>query len=68
VIKGAEFLIDFKKMISHKGINVIVLSSTKSEHEIGKAIQLGADDYLLKPYTNAEYMKVTDDIKCKAGL
>ena len=67
-ITGQEFLTDLKGMESYKHIHVIVLSSTKSPHEIEKALQLGADDYLVKPFTYAEYQKVAEDMKAKAGL
>jgi CheY-like chemotaxis protein len=67
-ITGAEFLIDLKNMELYKDIYVIVLSSTKSEREIGKALSLGAKDYLVKPYTYDEYVKVAADMKRKAGL
>lgn len=67
-ITGAEFLIDLKKMEPFDGIHVIVLSSSKSEWEIEKARLLGAEDYLVKPNTYDEYLKVAAHMKRKAGL
>jgi CheY-like chemotaxis protein len=67
-ITGAEFLFDLKKMAPYKDIHVIVLSSIKSEREIEKARLLGAEDYLVKPNTYDEYVKVAIDMKRKAGL
>ena len=67
-ITGHEFLMDLKTMEQYKHIHVIVLSSHKSEREIEQARKLGADDYLVKPFTYAEYLKVAADLKAKAAL
>jgi CheY-like chemotaxis protein len=67
-ITGQEFLTDLKGMIPYKHIHVIVLSSNKSPKEIEKAKQLGAEDYLVKPFSYDEYLKVAEDMKEKAGL
>jgi CheY-like chemotaxis protein len=67
-ITGSEFLKDLKGMELYKHIHVIVLSSIKSPHEIEMALQLGALDYIIKPFTYEEYLKVAADIKRKAGL
>jgi CheY-like chemotaxis protein len=67
-ITGHEFLKDLKGMEPYRHIHVIVLSSHKSEREIEKARQLGVLDYIEKPNTYDEYVKVASEIKSKAGL
>jgi CheY-like chemotaxis protein len=67
-ITGQEFLEDLKGMVPYNNIHVIVLSSHKSERDIENARQLGALDYILKPNTYDQYLKVAEDIKRKAGL
>ena len=60
---GAEFVKDLKEMDKYKHIHVIVLSTDKSEKEIERYRQMGADDYLIKPSTYDEYVKVATDMK-----
>lgn len=67
-ITGQEFLTDLKGMEPYKDIHVIVLSSHKSERDVEKARQLGALDYIAKPFTYDQYVKVAEDIKRKVGL
>lgn len=62
---GDEFLKDLKGMEKYKDIPVIVLSSVKSEKEIARYKEMGADDYLLKPSNYAEYVKVAEEIRNK---
>jgi CheY-like chemotaxis protein len=64
-INGAEFLADLKKMERYKNILVIILSSTKNASEIEKYRLLGAIDYLVKPASYEEYVKVAANIKSK---
>ncbi len=64
-ITGAEFLADLKGMEIYKQIHVIVLSSNKSEKEIERYKQLGAIDYLIKPSSFEEYIKIAKDIADK---
>ena len=56
---------DLKKMDKYKHIHVIVISSGKSDKEIERFKEMGAYDYLQKPSTYDEYMKVAADIKKK---
>ena len=65
---GMEFVKDLKGMEKYKQIHVIVLSSDKTPKEIEGYKQMGADDYLLKPSSYDEYVKVAADMKRKAGL
>lgn len=67
-ITGAEFLKDLKGMDKYKHIHVVVLSSIKSEKEIERYKEMGAIDYLIKPSTYDDYVRVAADIKRKAGL
>ena len=64
-ITGAEFLKDLKGMEKYKHIHVIVLSSMKTEKEIERMKQMGAEDYLVKPSSYKDYLKVAEDIKVK---
>lgn len=67
-ITGAEFLKDLKGMEKYKDIPVIVLASTKTDKEIERYKEMGALDYLVKPISYDEYVKVAADIKKKAAL
>jgi CheY-like chemotaxis protein len=67
-ITGQEFVENLKGMVPYDNIHVIVLSSHKSEQQIEKARQLGTLNYILKPNTYNQYVKVAEDIKRKAGL
>ena len=64
-ITGPEFLADLKGMEKYKHIHVIVLSGTKSPSEIEKLKKLGATDYLVKPRSYDEYVKVAADIAAR---
>src|SRR4028118_136370 len=66
-ITGQELLIDLKSMDLYKNIPVVVLSSVKSPYEIKKAQELGAADYLEKPYTYEEYKKVAAQMAKKVS-
>ncbi|WP_242692113.1 response regulator [Aridibaculum aurantiacum] len=65
---GAEFLKDLKGMEKYKHIHVVVLSTTKSEKEIEKYREMGALDYLIKPTSYDDYVRVAADMKSRAGL
>lgn len=65
---GAEFLKDLKGMAKYKHIHVVVLSTIKSEREMEKYREMGVLDYLIKPSSYADYVKVASDMKSKAGL
>ncbi len=67
-ITGMELLVDLKKMEKYKHIHVVVLSSLKSPKEIERYKQLGADEYLVKPNTYDEYLKVAQDITRKLSM
>lgn len=65
---GAEFLVDIKKMDKHKNVKVVILSSANSKKEIEKFIEMGAVDYLSKPSSYDDYLKLAAGIKSIAGV
>lgn len=65
---GAEFLKDLKGMDKYKHIHLVVLSTEKSERELEKYREMGALDYLIKPASYEEYVRVAADMKSRAGL
>jgi CheY-like chemotaxis protein len=65
---GAEFLKDLKKMDQYKHIHVIVLATVKSDREIERYREMGAEDYLIKPSSYNEYVHVAAEMKNRAGL
>lgn len=64
-ITGSEFLKDLKGMERYKHIPVMVLSTIKTEAQIEKYRQMGAEDYLKKPGTYEEYLTVAKYIASK---
>lgn len=64
-ITGIEFLQDLKKMDKFRNIHVVVLSTTKSEKEIQRYLELGALEYIEKPSTYEDYIKVAENIRQK---
>jgi len=67
-ITGAEFLKDLKGMEKYKHIHVIILSSQKTDKEIEKYRQMGADEYLAKPSSYNEYVTVAKLMAEKLNL
>ena len=65
---GAEFLQDLKAMPKYKDITVIVMATVKTEAQLERYRKLGALDYLTKPTTYDEYVKVAAESTGKAGL
>jgi len=61
-ITGADFLKDLKGMDKYKHIHIIVLSSTRTEKEAERLKNLGAADYLVKPSSYDEYVRVARHI------
>lgn len=50
-LKGENFLALIKKNAKYKAIPVVVISAKNKEEDIVKAIESGADDYLVKPFS-----------------
>jgi CheY-like chemotaxis protein len=67
-ISGKEFLADLKRMEKYKHIPVIVLSTSKTDEEIEEYKKIGVIDYVIKPASYDDYVKVTETIKAKALL
>ena len=67
-MSGTEFLEDLKEMDKYKHIPVIVLATVKSEREIEKYKEMGALDYLVKPNSYNDYVRVAANIKSKVSL
>lgn len=65
---GAEFLKDLKGMKKYKHIHIVVLSTVKSERELEMYREMGAIDYLIKPSSYEDYVRVAADMKSRAGL
>ena len=53
-INGFEVIRQLKNNKQTKDIKIIVLSSKQSDKDINRAFELGADDYLSKPFSLAE--------------
>jgi CheY-like chemotaxis protein len=67
-ISGKEFLADLKSMDKYKHIPVVVLSTSKSNDDIEEYKRMGMLDYVVKPPSYSEYVKVAENIKAKAFL
>lgn len=52
-VSGLEIVMA-AKAISEKNIHVIILSSMGQEHIVEEAFELGADDYVTKPFSLSE--------------
>jgi DNA-binding response OmpR family regulator len=51
---GFELLAQLRANPAWKGVPVIILTSRTREHDAVRALSLGADDYLTKPFSPAE--------------
>jgi CheY-like chemotaxis protein len=60
---GREALAEIKQHPSFKVIPVIVYTTTKSEIEIRKCYELGANTYIVKPARFDALLKVVEDIR-----
>ncbi|MFV2050768.1 response regulator transcription factor, partial [Metabacillus sp. YM-086] len=47
---GLEVLQKLRSLQYQERFTVMMLTSRKSEHDISRALQLGADDYITKPF------------------
>lgn len=55
-MNGIEFLTEIKKYLIYKNIPVIMVTTQGEKSNIVKAVQSGATNYLLKPFTTEELM------------
>jgi CheY-like chemotaxis protein len=67
-ISGIELLADLKGMEKYKHIPVVVLSTSKADEEIEEYQKIGILDYVIKPSSYDEYVKVANNIKAKVVL
>lgn len=64
-ISGKEFIADIKKMEKFKHIPALVLSTINSEAEMEEYKKIGILDYIEKPSSYDDYLKVAAEIKAK---
>ncbi|WP_071459017.1 GGDEF domain-containing response regulator [Bacillus massilinigeriensis] len=64
VMDGVEVLQKVKKMDKNLDVRVLMLTGRKSEDDISRALKLGADDYVTKPFSIKELeARITQLIK-----
>jgi DNA-binding response OmpR family regulator len=54
LMTGFEVLSELKKDSTTKGIPVLIITAQTREDEVIKGLELGADDYILKPFSPNE--------------
>lgn len=54
---GFEVLAAMKEKPETSSIPVIMLTAQKTKADVGKAIELGVDDYVVKPFRPAELLE-----------
>jgi CheY-like chemotaxis protein len=62
-LNGLELLEIIKEDDSLKKIPVVVLTASNKNKDVEKALQLGCDDYIVKPVTFQNFIKVVIEIK-----
>lgn len=66
-INGLELLILIKKNSKTKDIPVVILTTSRNHHDKEKVIKLGAADFITKPFSFNEMIKITKDLIEKYG-
>lgn len=61
-IDGYEVLSFIKNNKAINDINVIILTTSKSEEDRSKALSMGAKDFITKPYRFTEMLKIAEDL------
>jgi len=56
VLDGLSILAALRKSERHRGLPVVMLTSLGSEADVIRGFELGADDYIVKPFSPAELM------------
>lgn len=56
-MNGLEFLEKVKKNVLYHSIPIIMVTTEAEKESIVKAVQLGVNNYILKPFTNEELTK-----------
>lgn len=66
-VNGLELLTLLKKNDRTKHIPVIILTTSKSKSDKQKIIEIGAEDYITKPYSFELMLEITRDLIEKYG-
>ncbi|MBU0695058.1 MAG: response regulator [Bacteroidetes bacterium] len=66
-VNGLELLTLLKKNEKTKHIPVIILTTSKSKSDKQKLIDIGADDYITKPYSFDSMIEITKNLIEKYG-
>nr|MBC7611870.1 response regulator [Pseudopedobacter sp.] len=66
-VNGLELLILLKKNEKTKHIPVIILTTSKNKLDKQKLIEIGADDYITKPYSFDLMIEITKNLIEKYG-
>jgi CheY-like chemotaxis protein len=67
-VQGLEVLRRIKADSQTRHIRVVVLSASKKDEDIEKALALGAEAYLVKPVNFQSFTKVTPLLSCQWAL
>ncbi len=65
-MNGIEFLTELRKYNVYKSIPVVMVTTQGEKSNIVKAIQAGASNYLLKPFSKDDLMKKIEQCAMKA--
>lgn len=60
ILNGTQTLFQLKRSRRFKDIPVIIFSTSENENEKRKCLSMGADDYLVKPASYNEGLKVVE--------
>lgn len=62
-MNGFDVLAHIKKSKTIKKLPIIILTTSKAEHDIDKAYELGANSYIIKPFEYEEFQEILRSIK-----
>lgn len=60
ILNGTQTLLQIKKNKRYKDIPVLIFSTSENENEKRKCLSLGADEYLVKPTTYMDGLKMVE--------
>jgi len=66
-LDGFELLKQFRRTPTTRHIPVIMLTSTAKEEDVVRGFQMGADDYIVKPFSPSQFMARVNRILEKEG-
>lgn len=66
-VNGLELLTRLKKSKKTKNIPIVILSTSKSPFDREKVIELGADEFITKPFSFDAMIEITRDLIKKYG-